>query len=315
MALTVTDRGTGGNASPTTTPTAVPGSNCTAGALVVLTIAYDNTGSGGADGYQSIADSAGNTWTPRMNGLYDPGIGGEGIVLRQFTTGQDVGTVTTSVTVTVTLSAVARYAFTFCEVTASVGVPVFETGAAGTGSNTATPTVTTGTIPKAHAVIGCGAAESIDTWLEDGDTTDGTWSTKQSTGVSSAGNAVSVISQAKVVTAAATQTYDPTLLIADVILGWIDVEESITVTPTTAAIAIATFAPVIGYAVIPTTSAIAITTFAPSILPGTIVVPTPGLVGIVSYEPDVDIGGLPGAGSAVSLGRSSGILGFIGGIQ
>jgi hypothetical protein len=68
--------------------------------MAVLCLAYDNSGASGADPYNSISDSLGNTWTSRQAALYDPGAASAGVALRIFTTNQSAGTLTTGSTVT-----------------------------------------------------------------------------------------------------------------------------------------------------------------------------------------------------------------------
>jgi hypothetical protein len=61
----------------------------------------------------------------------------------------------------------------------------------------------------------------------DADTTNGSWSTQQSTAQGTTTNGIAVASQRKVVTATATQTYNVTLdNVADCILGWIQLTET-----------------------------------------------------------------------------------------
>jgi hypothetical protein len=64
---------------------------------------------------------------------------------------------------------------------------------------------------------------------QDGDTTNGTWSTQQtatSTGDATA-TGLSIFSQRKIVTATATQTYNPTMGDSnDMCLGWIELNQS-----------------------------------------------------------------------------------------
>lgn len=71
-----------------------------------------------------------------------------------------------------------------------------------------------------------GAAESGDTWTGDSDTSNGSWSTKQSLGEGSGATGASVISQYKVLTANGNQTYNPTLTSADSELLWMTLHEA-----------------------------------------------------------------------------------------
>jgi hypothetical protein len=211
VALTVTSRGSGArNTGSESTYALSPASNFTAGAMAVLCVAYDNSGSSGADPYSSIADSHGNTWTPRINSLIDPGAANAGQALRIFTCAQNVTTLTTGSTITVTFSAVTvSRSYTLYEIKGSVGTPTYVTGGQETAA-TATPTITTGSITNGYAVIAAIGREGNGTRTSDGDTTNGTWSNAQNNGVGSTTGGSEIISESKVVSATATQTYNPT---------------------------------------------------------------------------------------------------------
>lgn len=296
MALTGTDRGVGGNNTTGLTIAIVPASNLTAGALAVLVLAYDNSATGGADPYVSIADNLGNTWTSRQNALYDPGAAAAGVTLRIFTTPQDVGTLTTGSTITVTFSptTVAK-AWTLMEFTGSVGKPEYQTGGKNTGSATGAPTVTTSSIPNATAVVGAGGSESTNAWVGDADTSNGSWSTQQTAGYGTGTSGMAVTSQRKIVTATAAQTYNPTQTSADCILAWISVGENITVTPSKLALVISTYIPTITVSqnilVTPSTLAHTITLYAPSAILGTVVIPDLVALAITTYAPTIEIAG------------------------
>jgi hypothetical protein len=91
------------------------------------------------------------------------------------------------------------------------------------GSATGTPTVTTATVTIGDVVIAVLAAESNVAVTQDGDSTNGAWST-QMTATGNTGTLLTssrVAAQTKIVTATATQTYNPTLTSCDNILGWI----------------------------------------------------------------------------------------------
>lgn len=296
MALTGTDRGTvavsdSTGAAGTPWVIAVP-QNFTAGAMAILCIATDNAQSGGvAFTSLTVTDSKGNTWTRRVSPLYDPAGTSAGVEGSIWTTPQDGGTLTTSDTITVTFSTAptAKTAILH-EVTASNGnVPVYKTGNVNTGAATGAPTVTTSSIPNTHLVIGCGHAENTDSWAGDGDTTNGTWSTHQHTGVGTTTSAISITSQRKVVSATATQTYNPTRTSSDCILSWIEIGESITVTPTTLALTLTSFAPTIGLGkiVTPPTLSLSLTTFVPVVQISRIVVPQTLALTISTFAPTV----------------------------
>ena len=88
---------------------------------------------------------------------------------------------------------------------------------------TATPTITTTSIPVGDIVIGCAGGEGNSTRTGDADTTNGTWSTAQQVGFGTTTSAQQVISQFKVqTTTASTQTYNPTFATShDGAINWI----------------------------------------------------------------------------------------------
>lgn len=225
MSLTATDRGSGGIASATTL-VCTPTSNFTAGALAVLVLAYDNSGSAGADPFTSISDSLGNAWTSRQRALHDPGAASAGEVLGIFTAVM-TRPLTTANTVSVVVSAAAVAAFALFEVTSSLGnPPLYGTGGVGTGSTTGAPTVTTTSITSGQVVIGGGAGQSADAWTGDADTASGNWSTHQHNGSGTGATGMSVTGQSKVTTGTATQTYNPTCgATTTAIVAWISVTE------------------------------------------------------------------------------------------
>ena len=226
MALSGADRGTGGDNTAATTLAVVPASNFTAGAMAVLKVAYDNAGSGGSDNYSSISDNHGNTWTSRQNVLNDPGAANAGTCLRIFTCGQNIATLTTSSTITVTFAAnVTAKVWTLDEI--SGGTPTYVTGG-NTTAATVSPTVTSGSIASERAIIGAVGAESgtTQTVTQDADTSNGSWSTQQTTKIGSTTSGQTIASQRKIVTATATQTYNPTLSISsDTCIAWIEISE------------------------------------------------------------------------------------------
>lgn len=231
MAITGTDRGTGGNNVSANSLACSPASTIPVGSCGVLCIALDNAGPAGSSTVSpaTVTDSVGNLWTKRVNPLFDNGAASAGVESVCYTC-EDLATALTSsdnVTVNFGTNVVAK-SYVFHEITPTDGTKKisYVTGAAGTGATSATPSVVTSSIPAGDAVIGWGAAESVDTWAGDADTSNGSWSAHQhapSGGTTT--NAMSITSQRKIVTGTATQTYNPTLTSADVILGWIQLTE------------------------------------------------------------------------------------------
>ena len=226
MALVGTNRGVSGNATAATSLTVTPASNLTAGAFAILCVAYDNSGASGADPFTTITDSVGNTWTSRVNVLNDPGAASAGATLRIFTS--RITTLTTANTITVNFgSSTTAKAWTLTEVVSNAGlVPTFVNGT-GTAQTTATPTITTSSITIGNLVLGAAGGEGNGTTTGDADTTNGTWSTQQETGFGTTTGGQEITSQFKVVTATATQTYNPTFSAStDNCIAWIQVTEA-----------------------------------------------------------------------------------------
>ena len=230
MALSSTFLGKGTSSSGTSvvcTPTTYPSA---AGTLLVLVMAYDNSGSNGADpGVSSIVDSQGNTWTSRHNTLRDPSSAASGTVLRIWTTRQDVGRLVSANTITVTLGAAAVKVWVLWEITAGAGnyADFLATGTGAGGAST-TPSVTTGTIVVGDMTIGGVAYEyGANDPTGDSDANNGSWSTQQTTRTGSTTSGQSVASQTKVqATADSTQTYNVTYTnSSDWACGWISVRE------------------------------------------------------------------------------------------
>ncbi len=297
MTLTGTSRGQGStNTAGENTLVVTPGSNLTAGALAVLCVAYDNSGTNGADPFSSIVDSKGNTWTSRRNPLNDPGAANAGIVLRIFTSPQDVGALTTSDTITISFGGTTTVArsWTLQEFTSDLGKAIYITGG-DSFDTSASPSITTGSILSGHAVVGAVGREGADVEsTEDTDSSNGSWSTAQAArrGTTTAGS--QICTQRKIVTGTGTQTYNPTYPASrDECMAWIEVGENVIVTPTTLAHTITTFAPTVlaPRLVTPGVLALALTTFAP-VIALKIVVPAAALT-LTTFAPKVGGGVVP----------------------
>lgn len=227
-AITTADRGTGGNTTGATSVTVTPGSNLAAGSMGVIVVAADNAGAAGnaANCNASMTDSVGNAWTRQLDVWFDNGAASAGAELCMYTAPLTTAFTTANNVVVGFGNSVTAKSWTLTEVIPTSGfIPLFVTGAGGTGATSGTPTVTTSSINSGDVVIGGGAAESANTWTGDADTTNGSWSTQQATGNGTGTTGMSVTSQAKVVTATATQTYNPTLTSVDQIIGWIQITE------------------------------------------------------------------------------------------
>lgn len=237
MALTGTDRGTGTHNTSATSFTLNPGSNFTAGALAVICLSVDNAGtSGGLLSTFTVTDTLGNTWTRRSSPIYDPGAANAGVEGAFFTTPQNGGTLQTGTTITVSFgsTAVVAKVWTLMEVSSDISgvTPTYKNQGVGTGSATTTPTVTSASIGNGQMIIGGVFNEygTAQTPTGDSDTTNGNWSTMQTNEIGTTTAGQTIITQRKVVSAAGTQTYNPTLgTSSDVIAAWISIGENITI--------------------------------------------------------------------------------------
>lgn len=212
MALLGVNRGTGGNTTGATTINISPASNFAANSFAVLALAYDNSGGGGADPYSSITDNAGNTWTPRANGLNDPGAASAGSTLRIFTS--PVATLNTSNTITVTFgSTTTAKSWTLTEFTSDISTqtPAFLSAGTSTTGSTTTPSSNSTITQNGSVIFGAVANEGNATITADSDTTNGTWSTQQTVNNGTGTGGMQIASQYKIVNATGGQTYNVTL--------------------------------------------------------------------------------------------------------
>lgn len=230
MALTVAARGTGTHNASATTFTLSPASNLAAGSWAVLVISADNAHTGGtAFTTFTVTDDKANIWTRRVGPLYDPGAANAGVEGAQFTTDMAGGTLLSSTVITVTFdTAATAKAWVMWEVVPAAGKVVSAGGAipngVSAGAATTTPTVTTDVLTSADVLIGAlhneyGTAQTV---TADADSSNGSWSAQQLAKIGTTAAGMTVASQVKVVTATATQTYNPTLgTSSNVILSWI----------------------------------------------------------------------------------------------
>lgn len=212
-ALTLTDRGTGSSNSSTASIACSPASTLAAGSTGVLCFAGDNGNGASINIPAKITDSVGNIWYLFTNVK-------SGSANAAVETGMYVSYLTTqltssdNVTITFTAASITAKCYTFTEIAPASGLLALVKNGGSTIANatTGTPTVTTNIIGNADCVVAMGGAQSGDTWAGDADTTLGSWSTQQHTGVGSGASGISITSQYKVVTAGnSSQTYNPTL--------------------------------------------------------------------------------------------------------
>lgn len=228
MALSATDRGTGGNNTAATTIQISPNADLNVGSMLVLALAYDNAGGGGSDPYSSISDNIGNTWVSRQNRLNDPGAASAGSTLRIFTCNY-LGNFPSSSIITVTFGVnVTAKSWTLTEVIPAANFKAnYVTGNTASGSST-TPTITTTSITNGNLVFGAVANEGNATITEDSDTSNGSWVPQQTINNGTGLTGMQISSQYKIVTGTATQTYNVTLSASgDWAIGWIEINETV----------------------------------------------------------------------------------------
>lgn len=236
MALTRTALGTAATTTTGTTATFTLGGSdsVSVGDLIVVCVAIDNTGaSGAAPATLTVTDSAGNTYTLRSSGLQDPSTASAGAYGAIFTATAQF-TLGSSSTITVTTGSAAAIAMTVQKFSAGAGnIAQYDTNGGNAGSNT-TATVTTGSITNGGAVVGMAAIERGNSTKNlavtaDSDTTNGSWTTQQTAQGNNSSTStadMTVVSQSKIVTATATQTYNISWTTAtDFVIRYITITE------------------------------------------------------------------------------------------
>lgn len=234
MAISCTNRGTAAsNASSSTTYAFSPASNFASGSLAVICVSADNSSTGGAtNNVSSVTDSIGNTWKLVQRPIFDNGAASAGIQGAIAYTDMSAGTITTGTTITVTFgAATTAKSYTLHEVVPTAGKVIgYVQGGVATGkSGTTAPTMTTGTITNGNLLIATFAMESgtTQTFTDDADTTNGTWSASQYSEVGSTTSGNCIGTQYKIQTTTnSTQTYNPTLgATADTVGAWAEFTE------------------------------------------------------------------------------------------
>jgi len=186
-----------------------------AGNKGILCIAADNANNTTTNTPTSITDSAGNTWTRRINLMGGGGANAtEEIALYDSTLTSNL-TAAGNVDVTYTAANVTAKCWAFIEIAPSTtgNLILYHDFNQSAQATSGTPTVTVGTGNGLvnDVIIGMGAAESADTWVG----VASPWSTKQSTGVGSGTSGMSIITQTQVQAAGGAATFNPTLTSVD----------------------------------------------------------------------------------------------------
>ena len=202
-------------ASPTTIATTVA---LAVGDVLVVAMAFDNSGGGGADPMTAFAAapaSGAMTVVSAQTGLNDPGAASAGLCTRvnayRVTTAINSGT---NISISWTGTVVVR-AFVMVKVNSNTGgmIASYRTNHGATGTNvvaSATPALTTPSVTNGELVLCWAGCEYGVNLTGDADTTNGTWGTIVTTFNGSTTSGISVGVQGKVVTATATQAFNPT---------------------------------------------------------------------------------------------------------
>jgi hypothetical protein len=218
-AITGADRGTGANSNSEASTTITPGSNFTTGATGILCWHGDNAVNSASNTPTSITDSAGNIWYRRGVAPTSGAGANTGVETAVYTAILNNGLTTGgSMVMTYTTANVVAKAWTLTEANpGTAGNIVLFKGYGGTTQGNSTGQQGTSAIINiGDMIFATNGAESADTYTGDSDTTNGTWSTKQSIGTGTGASGMSTMSQYKIqTTVPSIQTYDPVITIAD----------------------------------------------------------------------------------------------------
>lgn len=224
MAITGSDRGTGGNNTASTSQGIVPTSNFTSGSLALLAFVYDNTATNGADPFTTISDTNTNTWSLLLDNLIDPGTAGAGSVFRLYSSTMNNGTLDTGDTITVSFSNATKIVWTLTELYGDSG-PVTNIGL---NYAEQTNTITSDSLDTGQAILGVyGRGGNSMSYTEDTDTTNGSWSAGQSTSVGTGSSSFAITSQYKIVTASGQQTYNVSASAGEDRIVWASFNENV----------------------------------------------------------------------------------------
>jgi hypothetical protein len=241
MAVTFTGAGTATAASGNSPQAVTTTTALAVGDALVVLIAYDNSGGGGADSMSGTvtatpATGAVSAGVGGQTGLNDPGTASSGVCARciafPVTTAIPSGTV-----VNVSWSGTIVVRAVVLMKVATAGKAVYRTNSGTTGTNgvaVTTVALTTPSVTNGEGVLCWAAHENGAAITGDADTTNGTWSAVYGTFQGSAQTGMAAYFQSKVVTATATQAFNPTGTSSDWIVGALIFSEVTTVTATRA---------------------------------------------------------------------------------
>jgi hypothetical protein len=224
MALAATSRGTGGDNSAGTTLTLNPSGAIVLGSRLVLALAVDNSAASGGNPLAQVglvtddARGKGNTWQRICSAIKTGGASNDGCVVEIwdcFVT-ERLET-TTNITVTL-LASTTNKVWTLTEITAAANKMPCLTQFKGSvvGTSTTPSTVTGQSVAVGQLTFGAMAAQQTGAITADSDTTNGSWSTAQTTTIGSGATGMEICTQAKVqATTGSTQTFNQTITSAD----------------------------------------------------------------------------------------------------
>lgn len=216
MAITGNDRGTGGNNASEASTVMSPSSTIAAGSTGVLCIAADNAATANNTNFPtSVVDSAGNTWLALVDApSTTAALANLERVMYVCRPLSNPLTSSGNLTITYTVANVISKVWAFVDaVPLTAGNFCMNKGANNSSIQVggAGATVTTGpALLNGDMVIGMAGAESADLYVGDADTTNGSWSTKQSIGAGTGTSGMSICVQYKVANATGTQIFNPT---------------------------------------------------------------------------------------------------------
>ncbi len=230
--ITCREIGSGTNTTNDADQTITPTDNSATGKLLIMYVAYENANISGGDTYISIRDSYGNAWTEIFSVVNSSGTINDGTVMRSFSTMQDQNGLTTSDSILLSFSTtIEALVHIIYEVDSTNILTITDSSStSGTGSS---PTITTNTIDNNNIVICAFGRNSSGTITDDADTSNGSWSAGISKTKVATYLTQELHSQYKVVTASATQTYNPTIdtrIDSIYNLGWVEIHEDSSVT-------------------------------------------------------------------------------------
>lgn len=208
-------------ASPTTIACTQP---FEVGSVLVVAMAYDNSGASGADPLSAFAVSPAtgslSASLSTQTGLNDPGASSAGVAARcnaykvmgAIPNGTNISISWTG-TVVVRATAIAKIGGSAVPDRGLFTNPAYRTNSGATGTNqtaTSAPTLTTPSVNNTELVMCWVACEYGVSLTGDADTTNGSWDTIITTSNGSTTSGISVGLQWKTVTGTATQTFNPT---------------------------------------------------------------------------------------------------------